>query len=67
MSRESINKAAGEAHELTRSLLGLDWYDTESQARSVILGLLARRDEFLRNAFVTTEDAIDRFFSEMKK
>jgi len=41
MSRESTNHKAGRKHELAREHLGLDWYDTESQARRVIEAIAA--------------------------
>ena len=41
MSRESTNQKAGRKHELAREHLGLDWYDTESQARRVIEAIAA--------------------------
>lgn len=34
--RNRINAQAGRHHELSRAILGIDWYDTESQVRSVI-------------------------------
>lgn len=34
--RQRINESAGRCHELSRQILGIDWYDTESQARRVI-------------------------------
>lgn len=35
-ARERINRAAGEHHFWSKKILGIDWYDTESQARAVI-------------------------------
>lgn len=35
-NREQVNLRAGRKHELAREHLGLDWYDTESQARRLI-------------------------------
>lgn len=34
-SRERINRQAGAAGEIAKAALGIDWYDTESQARRV--------------------------------
>lgn len=34
--RQRINESSSEEHRLSRHILGLDWYDTESQARRVI-------------------------------
>jgi hypothetical protein len=34
--RDRINKDAGNLHLLCRQILGIDWYDCESQARQVI-------------------------------
>lgn len=34
--RDRINKGEPRCHELSRAILNLDWYDTESQARRVI-------------------------------
>lgn len=39
MSRDSINEGAGDLHVLSREVLGIDWYDTESQARRSIEAL----------------------------
>jgi len=35
-SRNRINAGAGRLHELSRQILNVDWFDTESQARRVI-------------------------------
>jgi len=35
-NRELVNQRAGRKHELAREHLGLDWFDTESQARRII-------------------------------
>ncbi|MDH1555942.1 hypothetical protein N5E86_15925 [Stutzerimonas stutzeri] len=35
-TREEINTQAGPCHDLSREILGTDWYDTESAARRVI-------------------------------
>lgn len=34
--RQQINSNAGIHHTLSRQILGIDWYDTESSARRVI-------------------------------
>lgn len=34
--RKRINEGSPREHALSRKILGLDWYDTESQARRVI-------------------------------
>ncbi|WP_312388111.1 hypothetical protein [Stutzerimonas nitrititolerans] len=46
--RNRINAQAGRRHELSRAILGIDWYDTESQARSVIEHIAER--EFTKTA-----------------
>lgn len=41
--RKRINEGSPEQHALSRKILGLDWYDTESQARRVIEHVVAQR------------------------
>lgn len=43
--REEINEQAGHCHELSKEILGLDWYDTEHQARTVIEAMAKREVE----------------------
>lgn len=50
-TRQRINEKAGRLHELSREILGLDWFDVESQARRLIEEL-AEREELLK-AIVT--------------
>lgn len=44
-NRAEVNARAGLKHELCREFLGLDWYDTESQARRVIEALAEAREQ----------------------
>lgn len=43
--RAGINKQAGRCHELSRKILNLDWYDTESQARRVIEWMVEQEEK----------------------
>lgn len=47
--RAQVNEAAGTKNDLALLILGVDWYDTESQARRVIshyyATMLQRADE----------------------
>lgn len=49
--RERVNTMAGRKHELTRQILGIDWFDLNSQARRAI-EYIADREENLQTRFV---------------
>jgi hypothetical protein len=55
-ARERINASAGEAGRIAKAALGIDWYDTESQARSVAEHA-AEKIERLRGLLLRVRDS----------
>jgi len=58
-TRERINKMAGRKHELTRQILGIDWFDLNSQARRAI-EYIADQEENLQTALSAVTAERDR-------
>lgn len=70
-SRERAQVRAGAAGEIAKAALGIDWYDTESQARRVAqyaqiqIGLAKDREQNLMNALANLRHEMKKLEAEL--